>query len=90
MMAKKVKVAFIGCGSIHWPHLNGYLDLPEKVEVVACCDNIKASAEASAARRGEPKSTQTGRKCWQLRISMLWISASHITCIARQFSMPHD
>ncbi|MBK7494579.1 MAG: Gfo/Idh/MocA family oxidoreductase [Candidatus Omnitrophica bacterium] len=55
MMAKKVKVAFIGCGSIHWPHLNGYLDLPEKVEVVACCDNIKASAEASAAKAGGAK-----------------------------------
>lgn len=54
-MGKKIKVAFIGCGGIHWPHLDGYLAIPEKAEVVACCDVTKASAEASAAKAGGAK-----------------------------------
>jgi predicted dehydrogenase len=54
-MARKIKVAFIGCGGIHWPHLDGYLQIPNKSEVVACCDSVKASAEASAAKAGGAK-----------------------------------
>jgi len=52
MASQKTRVAFIGCGGIHWPHLDGYLQIPEKVQVVACCDVNKASAEASAAKAG--------------------------------------
>jgi predicted dehydrogenase len=49
-MAKKIKIAFIGCGGIHWPHLNGYLEIPEKAQIVACCDVQKPFAQASAAK----------------------------------------
>lgn len=52
MAHQPIRVAFLGCGGIHWPHLDGYLQIPEKVKVVACCDTHKPSAEASASKAG--------------------------------------
>jgi predicted dehydrogenase len=52
MIEGKVKVAFIGCGGIHWPHLNGFMEYGDKCQVVACCDNNEASAKASAEKCG--------------------------------------
>jgi predicted dehydrogenase len=53
--SKKIKIAFIGCGGIHRHHLQGYLDIPEKAEVVACCDSSRAAAAASAQQAGNAK-----------------------------------
>jgi predicted dehydrogenase len=47
---KPKKVAFIGCGGIHHHHWEGFLKIPHLVEVVACCDANRSSAETSAAR----------------------------------------
>jgi predicted dehydrogenase len=52
MAQKKVRIGFIGCGGIHWPHLDGYLQIPEQCQVVACCDVDAAKAKASAAKAG--------------------------------------
>jgi len=52
-MAKdKIRIGFIGTGGIHWPHLDGYLQIPERCQVVACCDNRKDAAEKSAEKAG--------------------------------------
>lgn len=56
-MAKdgKIRIGFIGCGGIHWPHLRGYMEYANKCQVVACVDNNLANAEASAAKAGGAK-----------------------------------
>ncbi|MCG3195706.1 MAG: Gfo/Idh/MocA family oxidoreductase [Candidatus Omnitrophica bacterium] len=57
-----VKIAFVGCGGIHWPHLHGYLEIPEKARVVACCDVHKPFAQASAEKAGGAKVYTDWRK----------------------------
>lgn len=52
MAKKKIKIAFIGCGSIHRHHMKGYLEIPDKAEVVACCDDNRTAAVASAKQAG--------------------------------------
>ena len=62
MPKKKIKIAFIGCGSIHRHHMRGYLDIPDKAEVVACCDANRPSAVASAEQAGGAKVYTDWRK----------------------------
>ena len=52
MPKKKIKVAIVGCGSIHRAHMDGYLQIPEKVDVVACCDANRKAALGSAEKAG--------------------------------------
>ena len=44
-MNSRLKADIIGCGMIAVPHIRGYLDLPEKAEIVALCDAIQDSAK---------------------------------------------
>lgn len=45
----KVRIGFIGCGGIHWAHHHGLLEIPDKAQIVACCDSYRENAERSAA-----------------------------------------
>ncbi len=60
-MAKKVRLALIGCGGMARGHLNGYQTLHEKgmrnFQIAACCDlNEAAAAEfADAAEKFQGK-----------------------------------
>jgi predicted dehydrogenase len=49
-MGKKIGVGIIGCGMISGNHIRGYLDLPERVQILAVCDVVKKNAESRAAR----------------------------------------
>lgn len=51
-MSEQIGIGFIGCGGIHWPHHRGYLQIPEKAKIVACCDVVRAQAETSAEKAG--------------------------------------
>ncbi len=46
----KVKVGIIGCGGISTFHMSGYLSMPEKCEVTACCDIDEQKLIAYAER----------------------------------------
>ncbi len=48
-MAKKLGVGIIGCGMISRSHIDGYLALPERVQMLAVCDVVEASAQNRAA-----------------------------------------
>ena len=47
-----LKVGIIGCGGISNSHMSGYLQLKDRVEVVACCDIDEPKAKEYAARYG--------------------------------------
>lgn len=46
----KTRVAIIGTGNISHYHMDGYLQMPDKVELVACCDIDLEKAKAYAER----------------------------------------
>jgi len=48
-MSKKVNVGIIGCGAISKSHVNGYLELPEKVQILAVCDIVEEKAKSRTA-----------------------------------------
>jgi predicted dehydrogenase len=47
-MAKKLGVGIVGCGMISASHVRGYLELPEKAQILAVCDTIRKAAEKRA------------------------------------------
>jgi len=52
-MAKKLRVAMIGCGQIaRFLHVPDYALCPE-AEIVALCDKVKRKAQALAANWGK-------------------------------------
>lgn len=55
---KKLRVGIIGCGSISNSHVAGYKALPDKVELVACCD-IDEEKLANYAKRHSIPHTYT-------------------------------
>jgi predicted dehydrogenase len=48
-MQKKIGVGIIGCGMISASHVRGYLELPERVQILAVCDTIEESVKNRAA-----------------------------------------
>ena len=52
-MAKR-RGAIVGCGFFATNHLNGWMDLKDRCEIVAVCDIDPAKAEAAASRFGIP------------------------------------
>ena len=50
----KLKVAVIGNGGIANSHMHGYLNLTDRIEVVACCDINPEKADEFAAKYGIP------------------------------------
>ena len=51
-MAKKLKAALIGCGSISGAHAGGYQAIADKVELAYCIDLIRERAENRKAEYG--------------------------------------
>lgn len=47
-MGKKIGVGIIGCGAISGSHINGYLALPERVQMLAVCDVLEERAKGRA------------------------------------------
>jgi len=47
-MGKKIGVGIIGCGAISGSHINGYLALPERVQMLAVCDVLEERAKSRA------------------------------------------
>ena len=47
-----LKAAIIGCGGISNCHMHGYLEMKDRVEVVACCDIDEPKAKEYAERYG--------------------------------------
>lgn len=54
-MPERIKVAIIGTGGISGLHIAGYEKLPDKVEVVACCDIDEEKAKKYAAAHNIPR-----------------------------------
>lgn len=52
---EKLKVGIIGTGGISQSHTEGYKELPELCEVVACCDIDEEKVKKYAARYGIPR-----------------------------------
>jgi len=48
-MEKRIGVGIIGCGMISRSHIDGYLSLPERVQILAVCDVVEESAKKRAA-----------------------------------------
>ena len=54
-MAAKLRIGLIGAGGIaNGAHIPGYQAVADEVEIVACADVNRATAEATAARHGIP------------------------------------
>ncbi|MBQ6163716.1 MAG: Gfo/Idh/MocA family oxidoreductase [Clostridia bacterium] len=49
---KMLKVGIIGCGGISNSHMHGYLEMKDRVEVIACCDIDEPKAQEYAERYG--------------------------------------
>ena len=71
-MNSRLKVGIIGCGMISASHIRGYLDLPEKVEIVALCDAVQDSAERrldnvikEAKNRADQTDSSRLQRLWQ-------------------------
>jgi len=79
MAKKKIRVAFIGCGGIHHAHWNGFQEIPDKAEVVACCDTNKAAAESSAAKAPDGAAVYTD---WKKMLA-------EVDCDAVDICLPH-
>jgi predicted dehydrogenase len=79
MAKKKIRIAFIGCGGIHNAHWMGLQEIPDKAEVVACCDSNKASAEASAAKAPNGAAVYTD---WKKMMA-------EVDCDAVDICLPH-
>jgi len=47
-MGKRIGVGIIGCGAISGSHVNGYLALPERVQMLAVCDVLEERAQSRA------------------------------------------
>jgi len=48
-MGERIGVGIIGCGMISANHVRGYLELPERVQILAVCDVVEKSAKSRAA-----------------------------------------
>jgi predicted dehydrogenase len=48
-MAKKVGIGIVGCGMISASHVRGYLELPERAQILAVCDVVEGNAKRRAA-----------------------------------------
>lgn len=48
-MSKRIGIGIIGCGMISRSHIDGYLALPERAQILAVCDVVEASAQNRAA-----------------------------------------
>lgn len=48
MKTGKLRIGLIGCGGISNAHARGYVELADKIQVVACCDEIISQAESRA------------------------------------------
>ncbi|MFQ6040700.1 MAG: Gfo/Idh/MocA family protein [Candidatus Poribacteria bacterium] len=48
-MGKKIGIGIIGCGMISASHVRGYLDLPERAQILAVCDTIEENVKNRAA-----------------------------------------
>ncbi|MBQ3935260.1 MAG: Gfo/Idh/MocA family oxidoreductase [Clostridia bacterium] len=51
-MERKTRIGIIGCGNISHCHLGGYKAMPDRVELVACCDIDEPKAKAYAEANG--------------------------------------
>ncbi len=47
-MAKRIGIGIIGCGMISASHIRGYLELPERAQILAVCDTVEESAKRRA------------------------------------------
>jgi predicted dehydrogenase len=47
-MAERIGIGIIGCGTISRSHIDGYLALPERAEILAVCDVVEANAQRRA------------------------------------------
>jgi predicted dehydrogenase len=48
-MGERIGVGIIGCGMISRAHVKGYLDLPERAQILAVCDVVEKNAKSRAA-----------------------------------------
>ena len=47
-MGKRIGIGIIGCGMISRSHVEGYLGLPEKAQILALCDTVEENVKKRA------------------------------------------